>query len=376
VAERNKRRAVPLLADFARDRYLPHVRERLRSAANPEAHLRLRILPFLGRKALDEVHQDDVAALRRKLIAEGLSASTVNRHLATLRSMFNLALKWQLYEGRNPAASPGMLPEQNRDRFLTAAETQALVRALDAEPNQDAASALALLILTGARKQEALRAKWELVDFDRCMLTVPLSKNGRPQHILLSPAAGGTQPLILNPLPRPLTVVTGVRVPYKTPIFSMRSGTLGACVVDLPRTLPRKPVVAAANGGGGDCPSGQPGNFRTMLRCHTRRGVVASVAYISRTTGSTFAAYSPATARVAVSPFTLLPATFVRLPKGGCKFNFVLPFGVGAWLGAYSHPRFTQRLLVGVTGAAGGCAPGAMIVRKGSMWSGDVPPSR
>jgi integrase len=180
---------VPLLADFARDRYLPHVRERLRCAANPAAHLRLRILPFLGRKVLDEVHQDDVAALRRKLIAEGLAPGTVNRHLATLQSMSNLALKWQMYEGRNPAASPGMLAEQHRDRFLTAAETLALVRALDVEPNQDAASALALLILTGARKQEALRAKWELVDFDRCMLTVPLSKNGRPRHIPLSPAA-------------------------------------------------------------------------------------------------------------------------------------------------------------------------------------------
>jgi hypothetical protein len=53
VAERNKRRAVPTLAEFARDRYLPHVRERLRSASNPETHLRPRILPFLGRKSLD-----------------------------------------------------------------------------------------------------------------------------------------------------------------------------------------------------------------------------------------------------------------------------------------------------------------------------------
>lgn len=157
VAERARRRAVPLFADFARDRYLPHVKERLRSAANPEAQLRLRIVPFLGRKALDEVTQDDVAALRRRLLAEGLSGATVNRHLATVRSMFNLALKWQLHEGRNPAASPGMLAGQHRERFLTAAETQALVRALDAEPYRDAASALALLILTGARKQEALR---------------------------------------------------------------------------------------------------------------------------------------------------------------------------------------------------------------------------
>jgi len=36
-----------------------------------------------------------------------------------------------------------------------------------------------------------------------------------------------------------------------------------------------------------------PGNFRTMLRCHARPGVVASVAYISRTTGSTFARIRP-----------------------------------------------------------------------------------
>ena len=99
---------MPTLADFARDRYLPHVRERLRSASNPETHLRLRILPFLGRKALDEVNQDDVAALRRKLLAEGLSGATVNHHLATMRSMFNLALKWQLFEGRK-AEVIGML---------------------------------------------------------------------------------------------------------------------------------------------------------------------------------------------------------------------------------------------------------------------------
>lgn len=189
VAERNKRRAVPTLADFARDRYLPHIQERLISHANLEAQLRLRILPFLGKKALDEVTPEDVAALRRRLIADGLAAGTVNRHLATVRVLFNLALRLGLYEGRNPAASPGMLPEQHRDRFLTAAETQALVRALDAEANQDAASALALLVLTGARKQEVLRAKWDFVDLEKGTLTVPRSKNGRPRQVPLSSAA-------------------------------------------------------------------------------------------------------------------------------------------------------------------------------------------
>ncbi|CAH2603722.1 conserved protein of unknown function [Rhodovastum atsumiense] len=168
VAERAKLRAVPTLADFARDGYLPHVRERLRSTGNYEAYLRLRILPMLGRRRLDEITPHDVAALRRALIAKGLSASSVNRHLATLRSMLNLALRWGLFDGRNAAASPGMLPEQHRDRHLTAEQTQALMHALDAEPCMSAAAALALLVVSGTRRQRVLKkATWEHVDLDR-----------------------------------------------------------------------------------------------------------------------------------------------------------------------------------------------------------------
>jgi integrase len=151
----------------------------------------MRILPALGRKALDEVTQQDVTELRRKLVAEGLANGTVNRHLATLRAMFNLAMKWELYAGKNPAASPGMLREQHRDKYLSPAETQALVRALDADKDETAAAVLALLIVTGARRGEALNARWEYVDFERGILTVPRSKSGRARHIPLSPVARG-----------------------------------------------------------------------------------------------------------------------------------------------------------------------------------------
>ena len=163
VAERAKRRAVPLLPDFARDRYLPHVQERLRCAANREAHLRLRILPFLGRKALDEIHQDDVAALRRKLVSEGLAAGTVNRHLATLRSMFNLALKWRLNEGGNPAASPVILAEQHRDRY----------------PNSCVTSTSAVADLTPFRGHKTI--PWR-VRRRSCRLTRPLAKRACPEE--------------------------------------------------------------------------------------------------------------------------------------------------------------------------------------------------
>ena len=183
LAERDKKRAVPLFAEFAAQRYLPHVQEHLRSADDIEACLRLRILPFLGRKALDEVNQDDVATLRRRLIDEGLSASSINRHLGTVRRMFNLALKWQLFEGRNPAAAPGMMRAVHRDKYLTAEQTQALMRALDLERDKGAAAVLALLTVTGARRSEIMLATWDNVDLDRGMLTVPqVEERPAPVH--------------------------------------------------------------------------------------------------------------------------------------------------------------------------------------------------
>jgi integrase len=103
--------------------------------------------------------------------------------------MFNLAQKWQLFEGRNPAAAPGMMRAVHRDKYLTAYQTQALMRALDMERDKGAAAVLALLTVTGARRSEIVLATWDNVDLDRGMLTVLRSKNGRPRYIPLSPIA-------------------------------------------------------------------------------------------------------------------------------------------------------------------------------------------
>ena len=51
------------------------------------------------------------------------------------------------------------------------------------------AFALRLLLLTGARKSEILKARWENVRLDLRLLTVPLSKSGKPRHLPLSDAA-------------------------------------------------------------------------------------------------------------------------------------------------------------------------------------------
>lgn len=188
AADKRKRLAVPLVSDFLRERFIPHTRERLSSHANIEVYVR-RITAALGHKALNEVSPSDVDNFRRVLVAQKLANATVNRHLATLRRAFNLALRWQLFTGTNPAASPGMLTEQSRQLYLKPVEVQALLRALDLEPQKDAATALVLLLLTGARRSEIALARWENVDLDHGVVTVPRNKAGRRHTIPLSAPA-------------------------------------------------------------------------------------------------------------------------------------------------------------------------------------------
>jgi integrase len=127
----------------------------------------------------------------------------VNRHLAVLRRIFALALRWRAYEGRNPAERPGMLPERHREEFLSDAQHLRLLAVLAEEPDRVAAGAIRLLALTGARKSEVLRARWEHVDLTRRTLVVPLAKSGDRRHIPLSDAAlvllTGLRPMPGNP---------------------------------------------------------------------------------------------------------------------------------------------------------------------------------
>ena len=62
------------------------------------------------------------------------------------------------------------------------------MQALHGSPRLEA-KALQLLLLTGARKSEILKARWEHIHLEKHLPTVPLSKSNRPRHIVLSDEA-------------------------------------------------------------------------------------------------------------------------------------------------------------------------------------------
>ena len=125
-------------------------------------------------------------------LAKRYAGGTTNRVLVLLRYVFNLARKWNVPGASvNPTAGLTTAPEVQRQRFLSAEETQRLIASLNADENQVAAKAILLLLLTGARRREVTRAKWEHVDWEKRTLLVPVSKSGRPRTIALNAAAIG-----------------------------------------------------------------------------------------------------------------------------------------------------------------------------------------
>lgn len=184
AGDRDRFRAIPSLKTFIEERYMPYIQQETRSHLNAVAYTR-RIIALFGRKTLDELQVNDVQAFKASLVKKGLANSTVNLHLATLRRIYNLAAKWQVWNGPNPTSSTGMLPVRNREAHLSDAETGVLLSVLRSMPDNDAMTAILILALTGARRDEILHARWENLDLSRGVLTVPLSKSGKPRYIFL-----------------------------------------------------------------------------------------------------------------------------------------------------------------------------------------------
>ena len=187
---RHDLRSVPTLIQFVRERYLPHAKASKRSWRIDETNLRIHILPSLGSLPLDMITSGNVAGLINGMHAKGYASGTTHRILALLRSLLNLARKWNIPgASANPTAGITTAPVVHRQRFLTREETQRLITAIGEDKNRVAANAIMLLLLTGARRNEITQAKWEYVDWQTRTLLVPLSKSGRPRRIALNAAA-------------------------------------------------------------------------------------------------------------------------------------------------------------------------------------------
>ena len=189
-AKRKELRAIPSLLRFVEESYLPFARGNKRSWRTDETLLRLHILPAMGNCTLDAVSSATTAGLIQRMRADGYSSGTTNRIIVLLRFIFRLAERWQIPgAGARPTDGLKTVPDNCCQRFLSREEVERLLVALDRDPNQVAAKAIKLLLLTGARRNEVTYAQWDNINWHNKTLLVPVSKTGRPRTVSLNAAA-------------------------------------------------------------------------------------------------------------------------------------------------------------------------------------------
>ena len=187
----DKVRAFINLKEFVTGHYIPYIKVAKRSWATDVSVLNNHILPFLGGYVMIDIKPFLVQEMVQNLVEKGLSPSTCNRGLIILRFMFNCALRWEvLPKIENPCKNIKELPLNNKkERFLNGGEVTQLKTQLLKSKNKFLPYIIQLLILTGCRRGEALKAKVQHFDLVRGDWVVPLPKAGKARHIPLSTLA-------------------------------------------------------------------------------------------------------------------------------------------------------------------------------------------
>ena len=161
--------------------FLAWQRERVKAFRDVERHL-VKNLVALHNLPIVKVDQRTIAAQLARISAR--SPIQANRTRASLSKFFNWACGEGLTES-NPAAFCNRNPERSRDRVLSLGEIKRIWAAL---PDSDYGAIVKLLFLTGARASEISDLKWDEIDFERDVISLPVSrtKNKRPHRIPMS----------------------------------------------------------------------------------------------------------------------------------------------------------------------------------------------
>lgn len=211
LAEKAARRAMPTFGGWC-DEYLDGVRRRkkqprederfLAPRDEPKKHGRKRaegepkhaaavIAARLRPRPLDKITRRDIESAMAELAAfvaekQGSPGHTsANRWLAAVRACFAAAVRAGLIS-TNPALGIGQYREAPpRARVLSDDEMGAVIEHV-ARLDPFERLAFVMLMDTGARKSEVLRARWEDFDLDGASWRIPAPKTGRPQMIPLA----------------------------------------------------------------------------------------------------------------------------------------------------------------------------------------------
>lgn len=173
--------------DFA-DRYVELKRTHGRRSMRQITRVTRRLKEYFGGFLLSQVGLSDVEDYAKRRLKDGVMGATVNRELACLKNIFNVADRLGEFCGKNPVKGFEFFREEKRDAHIL--DLDELRRLLDA-----AGERMRRIILlawgTGMRRGEILGLKWADIDFERGSLFLKKTKSGKPRRVQLDPVVAG-----------------------------------------------------------------------------------------------------------------------------------------------------------------------------------------
>ena len=181
----------PTLDVFFREHYLSQARTTKKTWRHDELTYAKNVAPTLGGLRLDALTNAVLDAWVQRQVAQGFKVSTINKHIFLVNRLLKLALHWGMVDrARDRSCVIARLPMGDyRQTFLSEAQMRDLLEICRRSPHPFLYLIIRLLLLTGARRGEALGMRWRDVDFAARIWTVPVAKGGRSRRIVLSKAA-------------------------------------------------------------------------------------------------------------------------------------------------------------------------------------------
>lgn len=183
--------SVITLGAFYEQYYLPHVKKHIKSFETNISIFKNHILPEFKNIQMDKIKKAQIMKLHSDMVSvKKLSKGSANKVLIFTSHAFNVAKDLEL-EGitENPASKikPYIL-NNAKERYLTKEEAARLLKAVQSsEQNIHLQYIIPMLILTGARRGEVLKAKHEDFNLNQLTWTIPTSKSGKKRILPITP---------------------------------------------------------------------------------------------------------------------------------------------------------------------------------------------
>ncbi len=165
--------------DFVEEYVNIHVKPNLKAYERSTVPSIKKLCSYFKGKFLHEIsvkHVEQFKAIRR----EKVSPATVNRQLAILKSMFNRAKEWDMYQGDNPVCKVKFFQENNqRVEYLREDEIKRII-----EVSEDYLRPILIVAInTGMRRGEILALKWSDIDFQTGTIYIREAKSGKGRTV-------------------------------------------------------------------------------------------------------------------------------------------------------------------------------------------------